>query len=102
MDILTPKTIKLFYTDNPESKIPLLFWIEKINKKKYQTPQEIILDFKKSDYIWNQRIIFNIGHNKFRLVVAFDFIRSVAFIKFIGNHKDYDKIDPKTIEYYKK
>lgn len=61
----------------------------------------MILDFAGSDYVGNDRIIFNIGHNKYRLIVSFDYDRDAGFIKFIGTHKEYDKIDAKTVAYKK-
>jgi mRNA interferase HigB len=102
MNIITPKTLKVFYTKYPDSQTPLLFWTKKIKDKNYETPQEIIADFKKSDYVRNQRIGFNIAKNKYRLIVAFDFYRKAAFIKFIRTHKEYDKVGAKTVEFYKK
>lgn len=102
MHIITPKTLKVFYEKHGDARIPLLFWTKKIKEKSYETPQEVISDFKKSDYVGNRRIVFNIAKNKYRLIVAFDFYRQAAFIKFIGTHKEYDKVDAKTVEFYKK
>lgn len=101
MDIVAIRTIKEFIQDHPKSETPLMAWYKKIKSKKYNTPQEIILDFKKSDYVGNNRIVFNIAHNQYRLIVAFDFYRNNGFIKFVGTHSQYDKIDAKTIEYKK-
>lgn len=99
MDIIAPRTLKEFYTKYPEAETPLLYWYLKITDKDYKTPQEITVDFKKADFVGDNRIVFDIAGNKFRLIVAFDFHRNTGFIKFVGTHKEYDKIDAKTVEY---
>ncbi|WP_109740882.1 type II toxin-antitoxin system HigB family toxin [Arcicella aurantiaca] len=66
----------------------------------YDTPQEVISDFKGADYVGNERIVFNIAKNKYRLIVSFNYEFKACWIKFVGTHKEYDKIDAKTVENY--
>ena len=99
MRIHALKTLKHFWALYPDAEPNLKHWYAKIENNKYQTPQEVIRDFKGADYVGNQRIVFNIARNKYRLVVAFNFDFQLCFVKFIGTHKEYDKIDVKTVEY---
>lgn len=99
MRIHALKTLKLFWQKYPDSEASLRNWYSKIESKLYSTPQEVVADFNGADYVGNERIIFNISGNKYRLVVAFNYAFQLCFVKFIGTHKEYDNIDPKLIEF---
>jgi mRNA interferase HigB len=98
MRLVAKSTLKEFWERSRESKTGLLSWYEKMSNNDYSTLQEVIADFKDADYIGNERIVFNIARNKYRLIVSFNYEFKACWIKFVGNHKDYDKIDAKTIE----
>jgi mRNA interferase HigB len=100
MRIVTKSTLLNCWETYSESKTGLLSWYEKLSFSNYNTPQEVIADFKGVDYIGNERIVFNIAHNKYRLIVAFNYEFKTCWVKFVGTHKEYDKIDAKTIELY--
>ncbi len=99
MRIISVKTLKIFWEIYPDSKAGLNDWYKKMKKGEYQTPNEVIMDYKNADYVGNTRIIFNIAKNKFRLIVAFRYDKQIFWIKFIGTHKEYDNIDPKIVEF---
>ena len=100
MRIVAKSTLKEFWEIYIDSKTGLLSWYEKMNNADYATPQEVIVDFKGADYVGNERIVFNIAKNKYRLIVSFNYEFKACWIKFVGNHKEYDKIDAKTVENY--
>ena len=60
----------------------------------------VIADFASADIITNDRVVFNIKGNKYRLVASINYQKGWLFIKFIGTHSEYDKIDAATIEVY--
>jgi mRNA interferase HigB len=99
MRIHALKTLKSFWIKYPESEIGLKYWYSKIEANEFKNPQEIISAFKGADYVGNERIVFNISKNKFRLIAAFNYNFQLCFVKFIGTHKEYDKIDAKIIEF---
>ena len=100
MRIVAKSTLKEFWEIYLDSKKVLLSWYEKMNYGDYDTPQKVIADFKGADYVGNERIVFNIAKNKFRLIVSFNYEFKACWIKFVGTHKEYDKIDTKTAENY--
>jgi mRNA interferase HigB len=100
MRIVAKSTLKNCWETYTDSKTGLLAWYEKMSNSDYNTPQEVIRDFKGADYVGNQRIVFNIARNKYRLIVAFNYEFKTCWVKFVGTHKEYDKIDAKTIELY--
>ncbi|MEZ4903182.1 MAG: type II toxin-antitoxin system HigB family toxin [Spirosomataceae bacterium] len=93
------KTLKHFWIEYPDAEPNLRHWYSKIEGTFYKTPQEVIAHFKNADYIGNERIVFNIARNKYRLIAAFNYDFQLRFVKFIGTHSAYDKIDAKTIDF---
>lgn len=99
MRIHALKTIKTFWLKYPDAEPNLRHWYGKIEGNSYKTPQEVIKDFKGADYVGNERIVFNIARNKYRLIASFNYDFQLCFVKFIGTHTEYDKIDAKTVEF---
>lgn len=99
MRIYSLKMLKVFWGQFYDAQINLLHWHTKIEKQSYSTPQSVIALFKGADYVGNERIVFNICRNKYKLIAAFNYEFQLCFIKFIGTHKEYDRIDVKTIEF---
>lgn len=69
------------------------------NKKKseWKTFSDIKIDYRNASFIANNRVIFNIKGNKYRLIVAINYDFSIIYIRFVGSHKDYDNIEATTI-----
>lgn len=99
MRIHALKTIKQFWLKYPDAEPSLKSWYGKIENKTYKNPQEVIADFKKADYVGNEKIVFNIAQNKYRLIASFNYDFQLCFIKFIGTHKEYDGIDAKNVQF---
>lgn len=94
MRVISKTRLKEFWEQYPDSQIGLLHWFNKITDKhkQYNKPSDITDDFQKSDFVGNARIVFNIAHNKYRLIVLFIFQTQICYIRFIGTHAEYDKI----------
>ncbi len=93
MRIFTRGTLRAFWDYKPDARPALEFWYDAIEKNRFQNPNEVIGFFKNADTVGNGRIVFNITHNKYRLVAKFEYERQLVFVRFIGTHKDYDKIE---------
>ena len=72
-------------------------WYDEAKHANWQTPQEIKNQFRSASFVGNNRVVFNIHGNKYRLVVAINYAFSVCYVRFVGTHKQYDKIDVATI-----
>lgn len=62
-------------------------------KASWQTPNDIKEQYRSASIVGNNRVVFNIHGNKYRLVVKINYFAQVVYIRFIGTHKEYDKID---------
>ena len=99
MRVIAIKTLKEFWGKHPEATTGLKHWYERISNKAYDSPAELVSDFKGADYVGNTRVVFNIARNKFRLIAAFRCDKQICWVKFVGTHSDYDDIDAQTIEF---
>jgi len=80
-----------------KSESSLRAWYQEVKRANFSSPNEIKAQFQSASILGNGRVVFNIKGNSIRLVVAFHFEQKIAFIRFIGTHGEYDKIDAKKI-----
>ncbi|MFI3318900.1 MAG: type II toxin-antitoxin system HigB family toxin [Rikenellaceae bacterium] len=93
MRIIAHRTLVLFYTKHSSAKSALEEWYTKVSKANWETFADIKKDFNSVDSIGDQRYIFNIKGNDYRLVAVVKFKIKMVYIRYVGTHKDYDKID---------
>jgi mRNA interferase HigB len=93
MRIFSKGTLRSFWEEYPDAKPSLEFWYDTIENTDFDYPSEVIALFKNADTVGNGRIIFNIARNKYRLIAKFQYGSKLVFVRFIGTHKEYDKIE---------
>jgi len=95
MSVIEKRALREFY-EQPlykDAEQPLKAWHSEAIKATWQTPHDIKAQIGTASIINSSKVVFNIAGNKYRLVVDVDYIRQAIFIKFIGTHKQYDKLD---------
>ncbi len=97
MRIISKKTLIEFWKIHADAEQPLKAWHAKAKLAEWKTSNDIKNDYRNASFVTNNRIIFNIKGNTYRLVVAINYDFGIIYIRFVGNHKDYDKIDTTTI-----
>ena len=97
MNIVSHKRLFDFYQKHNEAEVPLENWFRITKNAKCKGFADIKKNFNSVDSIGNQRYIFNIKGNDYRLVVVIQFVHGYIYIRFVGTHAEYDKIDIKTI-----
>ena len=97
MRIFTEQILKEYAEKHPESKIALQDWVSTIKNSHWECFADIKNTYNSVDSVGNQRNVFNIKGNNYRLVVVIKFTIKFIYIRFIGTHKEYDKIDCLTI-----
>ncbi len=93
MRIIAKSTIVEYYTKNPKSKSALMEWYKKTEEAEWHSFADIKQTFNSVDYVGNQHYVFNIKGNDYRLVVVIKFTPQNVYIRFIGTHAEYDKIE---------
>jgi mRNA interferase HigB len=99
MKILVKKTI-LFYTEKyPIAKTQLLIWYIEFSKLDFQNFNELKRVYGNASIVNNERVVFNIKGNDFRLIVSINFLQTACYVIWFGTHKEYDKINVETIAF---
>ena len=97
MRIIARRTLREFWEKHPDAEVPLAKWFKEVKRSNLKNFQELKKQFANASVVGNDRAVFNIKGNDYRLVVAIDFEKQITWIRFVGSHKQYDKINVKTI-----
>ena len=97
MRIFTEQMIKQYSEANPSSKAALQEWVKIVKRSQWTCFADVKNTFNSVDNVGNQHYVFNIKGNDYRMVVVIKFTIKYIYIRFIGTHKEYDKIDCKNI-----
>lgn len=97
MRIISVKTLKDFSVNHPKIKQPLKIWLDFVENADWDSPAKIKSCFNTVDFLPDDRVVFNIGGNNYRIVCKIKYPYRIIYIRFIGTHKEYDHIDAKTI-----
>ena len=95
--IFAKGTLKKFWEEHKDSEQYLKTWYDTALNSEWKTPNDVKQTYSTASILKNSRIVFNIKGNDYRLVAKINFEKQWIFIKFIGTHKDYDKINAETI-----
>ena len=93
MRVIAKKILRQFWEKQTDSEEQLKTWYKEASKSIWASPNDIKSEYPKASILKNGRVVFNICGNKYRLVVKINYLRRWIFIRFIGTHSEYDKID---------
>ncbi|MCD4728505.1 MAG: type II toxin-antitoxin system HigB family toxin [Pirellulales bacterium] len=93
MRVVAKKILREFWEKYSDSEHQLKTWYKEASKANWTIPTEIKSEYSKASILKTGRVIFNICGNKYRLIVDINYERQWVFIRFIGTHKEYNKID---------
>lgn len=103
MQVIARRTLRRFWERHPQAEGPLKVWFAVVTTAGWTGPADLKRQFGTSvDFVSDNRVIFDIGGNKYRLVahVSYEFAR--LLVKFVGTHAEYDRIDPDTVSWRRK
>jgi mRNA interferase HigB len=98
MQVIARRTLRQFWERHPQAERPIRAWFAAATKARWNGPAGVKQQFGTTvDFVGDNRAIFDLGGNKYRLVVHISYAFGRVLIKFIGTHADYDRIDPETV-----
>ncbi|MBN9090806.1 MAG: type II toxin-antitoxin system HigB family toxin [Reyranella sp.] len=98
MQIIAKRTLREFWLRHPAAETPLKLWYARAARARWLRPSDLRAQFGSTvDFVPGNRAIFDIGGNKYRLIVKIDYSVGLILVRFIGLHSAYDRIDPATI-----
>jgi mRNA interferase HigB len=103
MQVIARRTLKEFWARHPHAEGPFRAWLAATTKARWKGPAEIKRQFGGTvDFVGDNRVIFDLGGNKYRLIVHVSFSFGRVLVKFVGTHPEYDRIDPETVSWRRK
>ncbi len=100
MRVIARTTLVGFWSSHPETKVPLECWLKRIKAARWTSVDEVQRAAPKCKALNGERVRFEVAGGNYRLVAAFDFRRQAAFVKFIGAHAEYDRVDALTVSLF--
>ncbi len=82
---------------NPDAEKPLQAWHKEVEKEDWSKPEDLTARYPRASTVGDNRAVFRIRQGRYRLIVKINYNRGMVFIRFIGTHTEYDKIDAETI-----
>lgn len=98
MRIVAMGTLRDFWQRHPEAEQPLKAWYDEARTAAWTTPRDIKQRYASASFVGRNRVVFNIKGNDYRLIVAVAYRFQAIYIKFVGTHAEYDRIDAATVE----
>lgn len=93
MRVIAKSTLEAFWKLYPDSEKALRSWHDEASRASWRSPQDIKAQYRSASILKGSRVVFNIAGNKHRLLVEVVYRICVVYVKFVGTHKQYDKID---------
>ena len=98
MRVIAVSTLRQFWEKHPGAEQSIKSWVDEAVQAKWTQPADIKAQYRSASILKNRRVVFNIKGNDYRLIVAVAYRLSIVYVKFIGTHAEYDRIDAETVE----
>ena len=95
--VISKKTLRAFWLKHSDCEDSLKAWHKEAEESNWETPQDIKKGYPSASILQDNRVVFNIKGNKYRLVVKLNYDFAIVWIRFIGTHAEYDKINASKI-----
>ena len=93
MRIIAKKALREFWERHPAAERPLLAWYREVEREDWDTPAKVKAKYRSASIIGAKRVVFNIKGNDYRLVVRVNYPHRIVYVRFVGTHADYDRVD---------
>lgn len=97
MRIIARRTLREFWKRHRAAEQPLKAWYREASIATWTGPEDIKRTYRHASFVKGNRVIFNVGGNKFRLVVHANYTFAILYVRFVGTHAEYDRIDAEHI-----
>ena len=100
MRIFNYATLRDFWGIHPDAKESLSYWYDVTEQATWKNSLEVKLTFRTADILSSDRIVFNIKGNAYRLIASVNYPYQSLFVKFVGTHAEYDRVDARAVDAY--
>ena len=97
MRIIARKVLREFWAGHPDAEQALQAWYHDVKRARWKRPADVKAVYRTASVVGNNRVVFNIKGNQYRIVVAVQYQFGIVYIRLVGTHREYDRIDATTI-----
>jgi mRNA interferase HigB len=97
MRIISRKMLREFWDKHPAARQALQAWCDDVRRAQWRCPADIKAVYRNASFLADNRVVFNIKGNTYRLIVVIQYAHGIVYIRFVGMHRDYDRIDATVI-----
>ena len=97
MRVISRKKMRQFWENHPEARQSLQAWYADLKHANWKKPSDIKSVYQTASFISNNRVVFNIKGNKYRIVVVIEYLFGIVFIRYIGTHQEYNHINVEAV-----
>ena len=97
MRIISRKILREFWENHPDAKTPLQVWFHDVERASWSSPADIKAVYQNASILTSNRVVFNIKGNHYRLIVVVVYQHGIVYVRFVGTHAEYNRIDAATI-----
>ena len=91
--IIAKSTLRAFWAAHPDAEEPLLAWYREVEKEDWSEPAQVKEKYRNASIVKGNRVVFNIKGNDYRLVVKINYPYRMLYLRFVGTHADYDRVN---------
>lgn len=95
MVVISKARLIAFYERVPGARESMLVWYHRVSQGNWENLHDLKMDFNSVDYVGNDRFVFNVSGNRYRIVAMVHFSTRTLYIRFVGTHSEYDRVDVK-------
>ena len=93
MRIIAKRTLREFWERHPDAEEPLLAWYREVEQEDWDSPDKVKAKYRNASIVGDNRVVFNIKGNHYRLVAKVNYPHRIVYVRFVGTHAEYDRID---------
>ena len=97
MRVVAKRTLRTYWERKRRAEQPLKAWYAIATKADWATPADVKAAYGNASIVGGDRVVFNIGGNRYRLIVRFDYPNRIGFVRFVGTHAEYDAVDAASV-----
>lgn len=95
--LIARRTLREFWSKHPDAEQALQAWYHDVRSAHWKSSTDIRRVYTNASFVANNRVVFNIRGNSYRVIVAINYDFGIVYIRFVGTHREYDKVDAATV-----
>ena len=97
MRVIALSTLREFWRKHASAQVPLQNWYAEASRASWKSPADVKEAHRNASFVAGERVVFNLKGNDYRLIVAMRYRSQIMYVRFVGTHREYDKVNAATV-----